>query len=101
MRKDDIVLAIAEAFELSQPQAQGAVQMTLDSIVDALVAEGRIELRNFGVFEVRRRAARKARNPKTGDRVRVPPRLIVHFKPGKAMQHQVKKCKQPLTPRRK
>ncbi|MCL4110412.1 UNVERIFIED_CONTAM: hypothetical protein GTU68_006632 [Idotea baltica] len=58
-------------------------------IVDTLVTHGRIELRNFGVFEVKQRAARKARNPRTGDSVEVPSRFVVTFKPGKEMEERV------------
>ncbi len=50
----------------------------------------RIELRNFGVFEVKRRAPRKARNPRTGDKVFVPEKYVVTFKPGKEMEERVK-----------
>jgi len=53
--------------------------------------EKRIELRNFGVFEVKQRKARKARNPRTGERVDVEPKNVVTFKPGKEMEERVKK----------
>jgi nucleoid DNA-binding protein len=66
------------------------VQKTFDAIVETLVEVGRIELRNFGVFEVKQRAARKARNPRTGDRVDVPPKNVVTFKPGKKMEERVR-----------
>ena len=66
------------------------VQKTFDAIVETLVEEGRIELRNFGVFEVKRRAARKARNPRTGQRVDVPEKFVVTFKPGKEMEERVR-----------
>jgi hypothetical protein len=58
--------------------------------VATLVRDGRIELRNFGVFEVKRRAARRARNPRTGDKVYVPPKNVVTFKPGKEMEERVR-----------
>jgi nucleoid DNA-binding protein len=67
------------------------VQRTLDAIIHTLVSEGRIELRNFGVFEVKRRAPRKARNPRTGDKVYVPSKNVVTFKPGKEMEELVRK----------
>ena len=51
--------------------------------------EGRIELRDFGVFEVKRRKPRKARNPQSGETVQVPERVAVRFKPGKEMEEQV------------
>jgi hypothetical protein len=55
-----------------------------------LVADGRIELRNFGVFEVKKRAARKARNPRTGEKVFVAEKFVVTFKPGKEMEEKVR-----------
>jgi nucleoid DNA-binding protein len=51
--------------------------------------EGRIELRNFGVFEVRKRAARKARNPRTGDTVQVKEKHVVVFKAGKVLEQVI------------
>ena len=56
--------------------------MLFDSIAEDLVEEGRIELRNFGVFEVQNRKARQARNPRTGETVMVPERWVVRFKSG-------------------
>jgi len=62
------------------------VQRTLDAIVTSLADDERIELRNFGVFEVQERAARLARNPRTGDPVPVEARCVIAFKPGKEMR---------------
>ncbi|MCL4139549.1 UNVERIFIED_CONTAM: hypothetical protein GTU68_004182 [Idotea baltica] len=64
--------------------------MTFDAIIDSLIRERRIELRNFGVFEVKARAARKARNPRTGDEVIVPEKHVVTFRPGKTMEARVR-----------
>jgi nucleoid DNA-binding protein len=61
--KKEIVKTISEEIGLTQLKTKEIVQKTFDAIVEALVEEGRIELRNFGVFEVKKRAARKARNP--------------------------------------
>jgi integration host factor subunit beta len=94
--KKEIVLAMVNELQLSQTQAKDVVQMMFDAIIDALASDGRIELRNFGVFEVKRRAPRKARNPKTGDRVSVPEKLVVTFKPGKEMEQRVKATRQQL-----
>ena len=66
------------------------MQQTFDAIVETLLEDGRIELRNFGVFEVKRRKARKARNPRTGEKVDVPPKNVVTFKPGKEMEERVR-----------
>ena len=77
---------IAEELGLTQGQTEQIVQKTFDSIVNTLVEEGRVELRNFGVFVVKRRKAHKARNPQTGEQVMVPERYAVTFKPGKEME---------------
>lgn len=76
---------------MTQLKTKEIVQKTFDAIVETLVEEGRIELRNFGVFEVKKRAARKARNPRTGQRVDVPEKFVVTFKPGKEMEEKVRK----------
>lgn len=89
MTKKEIVRTISEEIGLTQLKTKEIVQKTFDAIIDALVNERRIELRNFGVFEVKKRAARKARNPKTGDKVHVPEKFVVTFKPGKEMENRV------------
>lgn len=92
--KRDIVKTIADELQLTQTIAGEIVQKTLDAIVDALVADERIELRNFGVFSVKRRAARTARNPKTGDSVVVPEKFVVTFRPGKVMEARVRELEE-------
>jgi integration host factor subunit beta len=89
--KKEIVKKISEDIGLTQLKTKDIVQRTLDAIIHTLVKEGRIELRNFGVFEVKRRAPRKARNPRTGDKVYVPSKNVVTFKPGKEMEELVRK----------
>ena len=89
MTKRNIIRTIAEALGLTQHQAQQIVQKTFDAIVKTLAEEGRVELRNFGVFEVRWRKARAARNPRTGEKVMVPEKCTVTFKPGRVMQERV------------
>jgi len=88
--KKEIVKTISEELGLTQLKTKEIVQKTFDAIVEALVEEGRIELRNFGVFEVKKRASRKARNPRTGQRVDVPEKWVVTFKPGKEMEERVR-----------
>ena len=89
--KKEIVKKISEDIGLTQLKTKDIVQRTLDAIIQTLVSEGRIELRNFGVFEVKQRAPRKARNPRTGDKVYVPSKNVVTFKPGKEMEELVRK----------
>ena len=90
MTKKEIVRTISEEIGLTQLKTKEIVQKTFDAIVETLVADGRIELRNFGVFEVKRRAPRKARNPRTGDKVFVPEKRVVTFKPGKEMEERIR-----------
>ncbi|MEC7500569.1 MAG: HU family DNA-binding protein [Planctomycetota bacterium] len=103
MTKKEIVKTISDEIGLTQLKTKEIVQKTFDAIVDTLVEDtrsnlskggnsalGRIELRNFGVFEVKRRAARKARNPRTGEKVFVGEKFVVTFKPGKEMEERVR-----------
>jgi len=91
--KKEIVKDISEECGLTQLKTKEVVQKTFEAIIETLVSDPkhRIELRNFGVFEVKKRAARKARNPRTGDRVEVPEKYVVTFKPGKEMEEEVLK----------
>jgi nucleoid DNA-binding protein len=89
MTKKEIAKKISEQFGITHLLAQEAVRLVFDAITQTLVDEGRIELRNFGVFEVKRRRARKARNPRTGEGVSVPERSVVTFKPGREMEARV------------
>lgn len=90
MTKKEIVKQISERLGMTQLKTKEIVQQTFDAIVDTLIEVGRIELRNFGVFEVKLRKARKARNPRTGERVDVEPKKVVTFKPGKEMEERVR-----------
>jgi DNA-binding protein HU-beta/integration host factor subunit beta len=88
--KKDIVRTIAEQIDLPQLRTKHLVQKTFDALIEALVREGRIELRNFGVFQIKRRETRVARNPRTGERVTVQAKSVVTFKPGKEMESRVR-----------
>lgn len=91
MTKKEIVKQISERIGLTQLKTKDIVQQTFDAIIDTLLEVGRIELRNFGVFEVKVRKPRKARNPRTGARVDVEAKKVVTFKPGKEMEELVRK----------
>ena len=101
MTKKEIVKQISERIGLTQLKTKEIVQQTFDAIVETLLEAGRIELRNFGVFEVKMRKARKARNPRTGERVDVAPKKVVTFKPGKEMEERVRKFAQIPGPQEK
>ena len=100
MTKKEIVKTISDEIGLTQLKTKEIVQKTFDAIVETLCDEGRIELRNFGVFEVKRRAARKARNPRTGDKVEVPEKFVVTFKPGKEMEERVRRLEEEANQRK-
>jgi nucleoid DNA-binding protein len=87
--KKEIVKEIAERAGETQLKTKQIVQWTFEAIIKTLETEGRIELRNFGVFEVKRRKSRKARNPKTDEPVEVPAKNVVTFQPGKVMEIKV------------
>lgn len=94
MTKKEIVKQISERIGLTQLKTKEIVQQTFDAIVETLLEVGRIELRNFGVFEVKMRKARKARNPRTGEKVDVEPKKVVTFKPGKEMEERVRQLEE-------
>ncbi len=89
MTKKEIVRSISEDLGLTQLKTKEIVQKVFEAILNTLAEEGRVELRNFGIFEVKRRAPRKARNPRTGEDVFVPEKSVVAFKPGQIMQQRV------------
>jgi nucleoid DNA-binding protein len=88
--KKEIVKAISEEIGMTQLKTKEIVQKTFNAIVETLVKHGRVELRNFGVFEVKQRKPRKARNPRTGQRVDVPRKAVITFKPGKEMEQRLR-----------
>jgi nucleoid DNA-binding protein len=92
-----MVIEIAKKTNVEQQKVKQIVQLTLDSIIEILATEKRIELRNFGVFEVRTRKARKARNPRTGAEVMVPSKQVVTFKAGKIMEEKIDKSGAAVT----
>ena len=87
MTKKEIVKVISDSTGVPQLKTKEIVQQTFDAIIDTLISEKRIELRKFGVFEVKRR---KARNPRTGAQVDVEPKNVVTFQPGKEMEERVR-----------
>lgn len=86
MTRNDLVKQIAAEMQLPQTKVKRAVQLVLDGIIDTLAAEGRLELRRFGVFTVKTRRPYRARNPRTGESIMVPARKAVTFKAGRTMK---------------
>ncbi len=87
--KLDLATKIAAQTGIEQQAVRQVVQMTLDGIIDVLASEGRLELRNFGVFKVRVRNDRLGRDPRTGAVVTVPARRTVKFMAGKVMESRI------------
>jgi integration host factor subunit beta len=87
--KKELVNRIADKTGATKVAAKDVVQMFLDEIVAELGKGNRLEFREFGVFEIKKRARRKAQNPRTGERVEVPPRYVVKFKSGRSMKEVV------------
>jgi integration host factor subunit beta len=83
--KKDLIEAVAARTKMRRTDVKIVVQCLLDQIVDELGKGKRLELRDFGVFEVRERAQREAQNPKTMEKVVVPPKRAVKFKSGRKM----------------
>ena len=87
--KKEIAAAIATKTAMPIGAVSEVVQLWMDRLIEELASGHRIELRDFGVFEVRQRAARTGRNPKTGEKVEVAARAAVVFKAGKVMKAKV------------
>ena len=95
MTKRDLVIRISNETGLVQQSVLEIVQKTFDYLTESLASGNKVELRNFGVFEVKVRKARVGRNPNApANDVRIPPRAVVKFKAGKEMRDAVLK----LTP---
>ncbi len=90
--KKDIIDRIAESTGLRRTDVRDVVHAMLEQIAANLSSGERIEFRDFGVFEVRVRAARAAQNPKTLEPVHVPQRASVRFKPGRAMRDRIEEA---------
>ena len=89
MIKTDIINNVAKTADITRVRAVVAVEAILDAMKESMRRGERIELRGFGVFQVKRRGPRKARNPRTGEKVFVPEKSVVTFKPGQAVQQRV------------
>jgi integration host factor subunit beta len=88
--RSDLVALLAERFpQLTQRDTEFAVKTILDGMSEALARGHRIEIRGFGSFSVSRRPPRVGRNPRSGQQVVIPQKLVPHFKPGKALREAV------------
>src|ERR687898_300405 len=86
MTKAELVEEVSRVSDLTKKHSEVIVDTVFRSIITALHRGEKIELRGFGSFRLRRREPRKGRNPKTGDKVDVPPKKVPYFKPGKELK---------------
>lgn len=91
MNKTELIAAVAEKANLSKKDAEAAVSAVLDAVTDELVKGGKVQLIGFGSFEVRDRAAKQGRNPKTGEAMQIPATKVPAFKAGNALKNAVAK----------
>ena len=91
LTKADLSRYLMERLELGKKDADLLVNTFLESIIESLKTGEGVELRGFGSFRLRKREPRKGRNPKTGDKVDVPPKKVPYFKPGKELKELINK----------
>ena len=95
MTKAALVEEVSRTAELTKKRSEVIVDTVFQSIIMALQRGEKIELRGFGSFRLRQRESRKGRNPKTGDRVDVPPKKVPYFKPGKELKELINRKPSP------
>jgi integration host factor subunit beta len=95
MTKAELVEEVSKVSDLSKKHSEIIVETVFKSIIDALHRGEKIELRGFGSFRLRQRDSRKGRNPKTGDKVEVPPKRVPYFKPGKELKDLINRDETP------
>lgn len=91
MNKTELVAAIAEKTDLTKKDAELALTAVVESITEALEKGDKVQLIGFGSFEVKNRAARTGRNPKTKEAIEIPASRVPVFKAGKALKDKVAK----------
>ena len=91
MNKTELIAAVAEKSGLSKKDSEKAVSAVLDAVTEALVAGDKVQLVGFGTFDVKERAARIGRNPKTKEEIQIPASRVASFKVGKALKDAVAK----------
>lgn len=85
MNKTELVKAVADQAGISQAAAKAALEATLDSIQGALKAGDSVQLLGFGTFSVSKRSERTAKNPRTGEAIKVPAKNVAKFKPSSTL----------------
>jgi len=90
MNKTELIQAVVEKSGLTKKDVTKVVESTFESITETLQSGEKVQLIGFGNFEVRERAARKGRNPRTKEDIEIPASKVPAFKPGKALKDAVK-----------
>ncbi len=98
MTKAELVEEVARVSDLTKKHSEVIVDTVFHSIIQALHRGEKIELRGFGSFRLRQREPRKGRNPKTGDKVDVPPKKVPYFKPGKELKELINRTPEATAP---
>lgn len=95
MTKADLVEEVSRALESTRKDAEAIVETVFQSVIKALQDSDKIEVRGFGSFRTRQRRGRVGRNPKTGEKVEVPPKRIPYFKPSKELKELINRDASP------
>ena len=98
MTKAELFEEVSRVSDLTKKHSEVIVDTVFRSIIDALHRGEKIEMRGFGSFRLRKREPRKGRNPKTGDKVDVPPKKVPYFKPGKELKELKELINKEVTP---
>lgn len=90
INKSDLIGELSSRYDMVHEElVDESVRVLIELMVDTLANDGRVEIRGFGSFCLHHRKARTARNPRTGDRVKVSAKAVPYFKPGKALREAV------------
>ena len=90
MNKTELIASMAARSGLTKKEAGAALASLIDGVTDALKAGERVAIPNLGIYEVRKRAARKGKNPRTGKTMKIPAKKVPAFKAGKALKEAVR-----------
>lgn len=90
MKKSDLIANIADKAGLTKKDTEKALNAFIDTVTDALAADDKIALVGFGTFETKKRAARKGKNPRTGEIIDIPAAKVPAFKAGQGLKNAIK-----------
>jgi integration host factor subunit beta len=89
--KSELIMEVSETLNITKKQSAVIVKTIFYSIIEALAQGDKVEIRNFGSFRIKMREERIGRNPRTGEKVKVPQKKVPFFKPGKELKHLIEK----------